>query len=81
MKIMKAVWLATLAAALLGTAAFAPTFAVAEQSAGKSKPAAEQYLRAVPSGPSQIHCRRICVRTVGGSKTHPPVCAQWRTIC
>gem|GEM_PF-4069820 len=42
----------------------------------------ENYMRAVPAGPSGgIRCRRVCVKSGRGTPTHPPACVQWRIVC
>lgn len=41
-----------------------------------------EYMRAVPSGPSPMrHCKRVCVKSTGGTATHRPHCVQWQTVC
>jgi hypothetical protein len=40
-----------------------------------------EYMRAVPSGPTGIRCRKVCVRFGRGTPTHPAVCLQWRLVC
>ncbi len=40
------------------------------------------YMRAVPytSTPAR-RCRRVCVKSEGGTATHEGHCVQWQTVC
>ncbi len=76
----KTLWFcgAALATSLLAAAA-APA---APSNAASTPIVVAQYMRAVPSGPSPVrHCRRVCVKSEGGTATHEGHCVQWQTVC
>lgn len=69
----------SLAACLLATAA---TKAPAAPSTGNTPIVVAEYMRAVPAGPSTVrHCKRVCVKSGGGTATRPPHCRHWQTVC
>ncbi len=64
------------------TLSAAVTTAPAAQSVGNSPIVVAEYMRAVPSGPSPVrHCKRVCVKSEGGTATHEGHCVQWQTVC
>jgi hypothetical protein len=64
--------------AVAATSATAP----ASQSAGNSRIVVAEYMRAVPAGPAGAHaCKKVCIKSGGGTATHPPHCLHWQTVC
>ncbi len=73
---MKILWLSAVMLAI-GTLAAAGGTAPESSSVTNSRFVVAEYMRAVPSGP----CRRVCVKSSGGTATRPPRCVQWKTVC